>query len=54
MLQDAQPDGWASATDENHHALSEIMATVLDARLNLPEHIAIDSSLNRLTEIAVM
>lgn len=54
MLQDEQPDGWASATGENHHALSEIMATVIDSRLNLQEHIAIDASLNRLTEIAVI
>jgi hypothetical protein len=40
-----QPEGWVSATGESHHALSEILATMLDARLNLQEHIAIDASL---------
>jgi len=54
MLQHEQPDGWVSATGESHHALSEILATVIDSRLNLQEHIAIDASLNRLTEIAVI
>ena len=53
MLHHEQPEGWVSATGEIHHALSEILATVLDARLNLQEHIALDASLNRLTEIAV-
>ncbi|MEG4851314.1 hypothetical protein QUB36_22565 [Microcoleus sp. AT8-B1] len=54
MLQHEQPDGWVSATGESHHGLSEILATVLDARLNRQEHIAINASLNRLTEIAVI
>jgi len=52
MLHHEQPEGWVSATGEIHHALSEILATVLDARLN-QEHIALDASLNRLTEIPV-
>jgi GDP-D-mannose dehydratase len=56
MLQHEQPDGWVSPTreSENHHALSEILATVIDSRLNWQEHIAIDASLNRLREIAVI
>jgi len=53
MWHHEQPEGWGSATNESHHALSEIRATVLDCRLNLQEHIALDASLNRLTEIAV-
>jgi hypothetical protein len=54
MLSHEQPQGWVSATGESHHALSEILATVLDGRLNLEEHIAIDPSLNRLRKIAVL
>jgi len=54
MLHHEQPEGWVSATGESHHPLSEIRATVLDSRLNRQEHIAIDASLNRLTEIAVI
>ncbi|MEG4352257.1 hypothetical protein QUA74_21270 [Microcoleus sp. LAD1_D3] len=54
MLQHEQPDGWVSVTGESHHALSELLAIVLDARLNRQEPIAINSSLNRLTEIAVI
>jgi len=53
MLQHEQPEGWVSATGENH-ALPQIAGTLLDDRLNLPEHIAIDASLNRLREIAVI
>ena len=54
MWHHKQPEGWVSATGESHHALSEIRATVLDSRLNLQEHIALDASLNRLTEISVI
>ncbi|MEP6486751.1 hypothetical protein NDI43_15095 [Microcoleus vaginatus GB2-A3] len=54
MLQHEQPEGLVSATGESHHALSEILATLLDARLNWQEHIAIYASLNRLMEIAVI
>jgi hypothetical protein len=45
MLQHEQPESCISATGESLQALSEILATLLDARLNWQEHIAIDASL---------
>ncbi|MEG4418267.1 hypothetical protein QUA70_06610 [Microcoleus sp. LAD1_D5] len=53
MLQHEQPEGWVSATGENH-SLPQIVGTLLDERLNLPEHIASEVSPNRLTEIRVI
>lgn len=53
ILQHQQPQGWVSATGENH-ALPQSAGTLLDDRLNLPEHIASEVSPNRLTEIGVI
>ncbi|MEG4912190.1 MULTISPECIES: hypothetical protein [unclassified Microcoleus] len=53
MLQHKQPEGWVSATGENH-SLPQIAGTLLDERLNLTEHIATQASPNRLTEMRVI